>query len=238
MTTTAANIDPVAEPAPATDPAPAPVQAALVTPAPSAPAYNNNLELHKGDNFVICLDISGSMQAHDCPNGSTRLAYTLEQFTAFIKEASKWDTDGVSIYAFGASVHAFSDVSADKLDATIATIKGMRLESMTMTHLAIAKAWEEHTTKKNEQTVVMVFTDGEPTDYDGLTKTIADITQSVKDEREFNIIFITVGERSPELQAFLTTLDDDLPGAACDIVDVKRLEEVDFFTAFDGALND
>ncbi|HET8668870.1 MAG TPA: hypothetical protein VFM10_12875, partial [Terriglobales bacterium] len=67
----------------------------------------NNLELNKGDDFIIGLDISGSMQATDCPGGASRIAYSIESFKTFANEAAKWDTDGVSLYAFGARVHTF-----------------------------------------------------------------------------------------------------------------------------------
>jgi hypothetical protein len=66
---------------------------------------------------------------------------------------------------------------------------------------------------------------------------IIDITNKVKDEREFNIAFLQVGNDA-SVAAFLKELDDDLKGAKYDIVDVKRLEEVDFMTAVVGAMND
>jgi uncharacterized protein with von Willebrand factor type A (vWA) domain len=206
--------------------------------ATTAVVNTNNLELNKGDDFIIALDISGSMQATDCPGGFSRIKYSLEQFQAFAKEAAKYDTDGVSLYAFGMNVHSYPDVSEDKLDGVIKELTGKQLEGGTMTHLAIQKAWEEHKSRKNEQTVLMVFTDGEPMDENAVFKTIADITNNVKDEREFNIAFVTVGNRTPGLQAFLTKLDDAIPGAKYDIVDVKKLEEVDFYKSFEGALND
>lgn len=205
----------------------------------SAPTANtNNLELNKGDDFIIGLDISGSMGATDCPGGLSRLKYSLEQFAVFVKEASKWDTDGVSLYAFGVNVHQYKDVAPEKLDDTITALTNKGTEGATMTHLAVQAAYAEHLERKNEQTVVMLFTDGEPSDQEALLKTIADITNQVNDEREFNIAFITVGNRTPGLEAFLAKLDDGIPGAKYDIVDVKRLEEVDFYKAFDGALND
>lgn len=212
---------------------------AAVATAPEPAAVNtNNLELNKGDDFIIGLDISGSMQATDCPNGASRLTYSLESFSTFVKEASKYDTDGVSLYAFGANVHTYPDVAPDKLDAVIDELSKKPLEGMTMTHLVVQKAYAEHVERKNEQTVLMLFTDGNPTDEEALFKTIADITNKVKDEREFNIAFVSVGQRNAQLEAFLTKLDDAIPGAKYDIVDVKKLEEVDFYKAFDGALND
>lgn len=198
----------------------------------------NNLELNKGDDFIIGLDISASMQASDCPGGMTRTAYALEQFKTFVSEAAKWDTDGVSVYGFGVDVHAFTDVQEENLEATIQKIKGKPYEGATMTHKVIAEAYAEHKKQANEQTVLLLFTDGEPSDQAAVFSTIAQITNEVKDEREFNISFITVGQRSGSLEAFLTKLDDAIPGAKYDIVDVKKLEEVDFYKAFDGALND
>lgn len=197
-----------------------------------------NFELNKGDDFIIALDISGSMQTTDCPADLSRLDYSMEQFSTFVKEASKWDTDGVSLYAFGVKVHNYPDVATEQLNEIIGQIKAMKLESATMTHLVVQAAFAEHKARRNEQTVLFIFTDGEPTNEDALLQTIADITQQVKDEREFNIGFVTVGKRSAGLEAFLTKLDDNIPGAKYDIVDVKRLEDVDFYAAFDGALND
>jgi Mg-chelatase subunit ChlD len=207
--------------------------------APAAQTVNtNNLELNQGDDFIIALDISASMQATDCPGGTTRTQYLMEQFGVFVKEASKYDTDGVSVYAFGMNVHTFPDVAADKLDEAIEKLKKLPYEGMTLTAKVIEQAYAEHKQRSNEQTVLIIFTDGEPSDADSVFKTIARITNEVKDEREFNISFVTVGVRSPSLEAWLSKLDDALPGAKYDIVDVKRLEEVDFYKAFDGALND
>lgn len=211
----------------------------MTTELAQAPAVNaNNLELNKGDDFIIGLDISASMQAADCPGGLTRTNYAMEQLRTFVKEASKWDTDGVSIYGFGVDVHAFPDVAEANLDATVDKVRALPYEGATMTHKVIEAAWQEHKQRNNEQTVLMLFTDGEPSDPAAVESIISSITHEMKDEREFNIAFITVGQRSPSLDAYLQKLDDALTSAKYDIVDVKRLEEVDFYKAFDGALND
>ena len=88
------------------------------------------------------------------------------------------------------------------------------------------------------QTVFFVATDGEPNDEGSVFDTIAGISGQLKDEHEFAVSFLTVGKRSAGLEAFLAKLDDAVPGAKHDIVDVKRLEEVDFMAAFSGALHD
>ena len=125
----------------------------------------------------------------------------------------------------------------DDIDAKIGRLS---LEAATMTHLAVNRAYAEHKAKKNEQTFLLIFTDGQPSDPEALRNEIISITNDVKDEKEFRIAFITVGQRSASLDAYLTALDDDLTkaGAKYDIVDVKRLEEVDFMAAVNGALTD
>lgn len=197
----------------------------------------SNLELSRGDQFIIGLDISRSMETADCPDGMKRLAYTLETLKIFVCEAAKWDPDGISFYPFGATVHAYPDMLPDDIDTKLKTL---RTEGATMTHLAVDRAYAEHVAKKSEQTFLMIFTDGEPSDPAALKQSIIRITNAVKDPSEFRIAFITVGVRSAGLDAYLTNLDDTLTndGAKYDIVDVKRLEEVDFMAAVDGALTD
>ena len=196
----------------------------------------NNLELNKGDQFIIALDISGSMGNTDCPGDMSRIDYTLETIKTFVAEADKWDADGVSFYPFGATVHAYRDMKAVDIDAKL---KNIKLEGATMTHLAVAAAYKEHKEKNNEQTFLMIFTDGEPSDHDKLKQAIIDVTKDVKDEKEFEIVFITVGVRSPALAQFLTDLDDNLKsmGAKYDIVSCFKLEDVDFVKACSTAVS-
>lgn len=199
----------------------------------------SNLELNKGDQFIIGLDISASMGQADCPGGSRRIDYVMEQVRTVISEAQKFDPDGVSIYPFGASVYAYTDTKAEEVEARLGKhVKS--LEGMTMTHLAIDRAFQEHKAKKSEQTFLLLFTDGEPSNPDAVKNAIINITNQVKDPAEFRIAFLTVGNRSAALDAYLISLDDTLTkeGAKHDIVDVKRTEEVDFFAAISGALVD
>jgi len=197
---------------------------------------SNNLELNQGDDFIIAIDVSGSMANTDCPGGLSRFQFALEKTKLFAHEAAKIDTDGVSIYRFGHQITKFSDITEDKLDSTIASAPPN--ESATLTHEVIAAAYQEHVERKNEQTFLLIITDGSPTDPGAVLSTIAGITQKMKDEKEFRIQFLTVGNIDAPLQNFLTKLDDALPGAKYDIVDVKPLADVAFMAAVAGALND
>ncbi len=197
----------------------------------------SNLEINKGDQFIVAADISGSMNTADCKGGLTRLAYMMETLGVFIGEAQKYDPDGVSIYLFGATVHQHRDQTAEAIPALLANLK---TESATQTHLAINAAYAEHVEKGSQQTFLLVFTDGSPSDPEAVKQSIIDITNKVKDPLEFRIAFITVGEPDANLRQYLTDLDDNLKGAgaAHDIVDVKGIDEVDFMAAINGALTD
>lgn len=194
----------------------------------------SQFELDKTDQFIVGLDISGSMQTKDCPGDTSRFNYVLEQMKVFIAEASKWDPDGVSFYAFNNVLQTFPDVAS--VDEINATISKLHPSGGTSTHLAITAAYAEHKKKGSEQTFFMLFTDGEPSDPDAVKKAIVDITQDVKDEKEFRISMLTVGSRTPSLDAWLSALDNDLTGAKYDIIDIDRLEHVDFETAVANAI--
>jgi nitric oxide reductase activation protein len=195
---------------------------------------SNLLELNQGDDFIFLLDVSGSMGATDTPTGQTRYDFAKEKAIAFCNEAAKIDADGISIFRFGHAITKFSDITPDQINKAF---EGGANEMSTNTAGAIKAAWDEHLERKNEQTFVLIVTDGAPADKDAVKKTIIDITHAVKDEREFNIAFLQVGQ-DKDVAAFLSALDDDLKGAKYDIVDVKRLEDVDFMAAVAGAMND
>lgn len=194
----------------------------------------NNLELNQGDDFIFLLDVSGSMSATDTPNGQSRYDFAKEKALAFCNEAAKIDTDGISIFRFGHQITKFSDITPDKIEGAF---KDGPNEMSTDTAGAIKAAWDEHVERKNEQTFCFIVTDGAPNDKEAVKKVIVDITHAVKDEREFNIAFLQVGN-DKNVAAFLSALDDDLKGAKYDIVDCKRLEDVSFMAAVAGAMND
>ncbi len=196
----------------------------------------SQLELNKGDQFIIAPDVSASMGQTDTPNGTSRLEYVKETLNTFVVEASKWDPDGPDLVIFGHQVRVHKGVTPEKARDIIAPLKPN--EGSTDTAGAITAAWKLHRDGGHKQTVLFVFTDGEPNDEKKTFEVIAGITQELKDEHEFAISFLTVGQRSAGLEAFLAQLDNGIPGAKHDIVDVKRLEEVDFMAAFAGALHD
>lgn len=197
----------------------------------------SQLELNKGDNIIFAADVSRSMGATDCPGGLSRANYMKEGLRTFVNEAAKYDDDGIDLITFGAEITSYPKLTPASAEELINKLGAN--EGSTDTAGAISKAWELHKAGGYDQSVLMVATDGEPNDEKAVFDVIAKITNSfTKGEHEFGIIFLTVGVRGPGLQAFLTKLDDDLPGAKHDIVDVKEFDKVNFAQAFDGALHD
>jgi uncharacterized protein with von Willebrand factor type A (vWA) domain len=194
------------------------------------------LELNKGDQFIGLIDVSASMGMTDTPSGANRLEYAKEKYATLIREATNWDPDGVDLLSFGHRVTHLGKATPDNLDSILRPLKPN--ESSTDTTGAIKAAFELHRANGHKQTVVFICTDGEPADPEGVLKTIADITHQIKDEYEFALSFLTVGQRTAALEKFLEVLDDGVPNAKSDIVDVKKLEDVDFHAAFAGALHD
>lgn len=194
----------------------------------------SQLELNKGDNFIFAFDVSGSMSASDTPSGQSRIEYLKEKLTTFVNEAGKWDDDGIDLITFGHAVTVKPKLTPANAASTIGTLKAN--ESSTDTAGAIFRAYQIHRDGGYKQSVLFVATDGAPSDEGKVKDVIRDIASNLKDEHEFAISFLVVGQ-DQGIRAFLTELDDNLK-AKHDIVDVKNLDEVDFIGAFAGALHD
>lgn len=194
----------------------------------------SNLELNKGDNFIFAFDVSGSMAATDTPSGATRIEYLKEKLTTFVNEAARYDDDGIDLITFGHKITVLDKLTPASAAGVIGSLKPN--ESSTDTAGAINKAYAIHKAGNYTQTVLFVATDGEPADKQLVKDVIRKIAADLKDEHEFAISFLKVG-KDQGIAAFLSELDDGL-NAKHDIVDVKDLDEVDFVSAFAGALHD
>ena len=206
----------------------------------------SNYELNKGDNFVFAFDISLSMKTPDCPGGLSRIEYLKEQAVQFAREAGKYDEDGLDVITFGAGARVTPGASVED---TIAAIQGLKAtDGMTDTASAIQLGWKQAqdyvARGGTEQTVLFIATDGEPSDRLAVINVLRDIASQLdKDTKEFSVSFLTVGAIDAGLREFLTELDDNLKatdknGNPIDFVDVKQLADVDFMTAFIGAVHD
>jgi uncharacterized protein with von Willebrand factor type A (vWA) domain len=195
-----------------------------------------SLELKKGDQIIIAVDTSGSMNERDVACGNTtKYAWMQETLASYVKGASRFDPDGVSVYFFSSNVQTYTDVSTPEQAIDLA--KKHKTGGGTNTHLALEAAWKEHASKRNQSTYLLVFTDGDASDRQALADEIVSITKRVNDPEEFRIVFLPVGTPGPDLSNFLDYLDEGLTGAKYDIVAVVRPDEADFESALANAID-
>jgi hypothetical protein len=199
-----------------------------------------DIEFDPRREYTLIGDISISMQTPDCPNGASRYAYMSETFADFIGQAEQFDPNGPTVILYGQRVHVHEDTN---LAAVRGVLGNPQFERMTMTGSAVRTAYELHQRKKavnaSTKSIALVFTDG--TWHDNLEAEVVRIANDIGADDEFGICLITVGQVEPDLAEALRKLDDELQSsgrARYDILDVKALEDIDFVTAADGAVND
>lgn len=200
------------------------------------------VEVNANREFILAGDISISMTEKDRrTEGLSRYNYMLEKFKLFIHEASQFDKHGApTILLFGENVHVYKDTTLDDITSKLSKVQ---FEGRTYLDKVILAAYEIHRDEKralkregkfHPGTVLLVFTDGEPTNRKAVEDVIVDIANHIESEDEFNITFLTVGDVPVELDRYLAGLHDDVDLRLTqdfDIFHVEKLEDVDFLGA-------
>lgn len=208
---------------------------------------NTEIEINPNRKYILAGDISGSMSNTDRKCGAQqRYNYMLEKFQMFVKTSEDFDKNGApTVLLFGEKVHIYQGKQLEKL---MQELKGVTFEGFTNLDLVIDKAYDLHKDEKRQLarenkvhpgTVLLVFTDGEPTNRRAVERSILNIANNIDREDEFNITFLTVGSIEPELQRYLDGLHDDLEDKLTqdfDIFHSQPLEETSFFNAVAGSL--
>src|SRR3569623_1844236 len=205
----------------------------------------STLEVNPNKEYILAGDISNSMTMADplCGN-SSRYKYMLEKFKQFIKTAEEYDPHGPTILLFGENVHVYPDSTLEKVNSALDSVA---FEGFTNLDLAIKSAYAIHLEKKREMeeagethpgTVMLVFTDGEPTARLPVLNILVKIANEIKSEDEFNVVLLTVGTIDRGLQQYLDNLHDDLEAKNprdFDIFHVMRLEQTSFLNSVMGS---
>jgi Mg-chelatase subunit ChlD len=175
-------------------------------------------------DFIALLDASGSMSTEDMAGGRSRWKYMQESVEAFVRDLSKYDSDGIDIVLFGGSVQSFQGVAPDKVKEVFATRspRGSTPLAEALTEgLKLAG-------KSDKKDFLIVFTDGVPDDKVAAANVIRKQANSQQNDDDCTILFVQVG-RDAEATRYLTSLDDDLTGCKFDIVDAVTMEQAEAF---------
>lgn len=176
-------------------------------------------------DFVAVVDASGSMGETDMPGNKSRWDYMQETVTAFARDLSAIDSDGIGLVTFGGSNITSNDgVTADAVKDIFASRRaagGTPLAEALTAALKLAG-------KSDKKDFIVVFTDGIPDDKAAAAKVIVNASNQQETDDALTILFVQVG-KDAGAAAYLRSLDDDLNGAKFDIVDAKTLDEAEAF---------
>ncbi len=191
-----------------------------------------DLERLKNRDYVLVIDKSGSMNETDTPNGQSRWKYAQESTHAIALKVQEYDPDGITVIPFASSFKVYENTTPATLKSVWSenepmggTTLGPVLDNVFSSYITRKKAGG---TKANGEMLIVV-TDGQPSDEGAVAKKIVDFGNKLDNaDEEYGIAFFQVG-RDAAATAFLKKLDDDLGklGAKHDIVDAKTIDEVE-----------
>lgn len=175
-------------------------------------------------NYVVAIDKSGSM-AGQGTFGMSRWDEAKELTIGIAKHCEKLDEDGIDVVVFANTVRTYNGVTADKV---LQVFTESQPNGGTNTAGALEEIFANYLKDPVIPVTVVVVTDGVPNDQQAVAKVISDFTQNLKDDTDFGIQFIQVGNDAAA-RKFLKSLDDDLvaAGTKFDIVDTLTSEEIE-----------
>jgi hypothetical protein len=172
-------------------------------------------------DFIIALDASGSMAEPSTRfDGKSKWEEAQETITGLAHALNKYDTDGIDVVVFGATVDVYEGVTPEKV-ADIFHTRSPRGST------PLAHALEEVIKLHNhgKKAVCLCFTDGAPDSQDAVVKLITDTANMQNHDEDFTILFVQIGKDAGAAK-FLAHLDDNL-NAKFDIVDTLSAEEAE-----------
>jgi len=188
-------------------------------------------------------DISGSMGGTDTPTRQTRLDFAKSWVEKLVQEAAAYDDDGVTVGFFNESTQVFENTTFDKVAGTF---KRVSPGGGTDTARLIKERTDDYLDRRlgtpgkkggffskgtpgtpanpaTKKRIILVITDGVPSDQDALEDVIVDVTKRMSagglTKNDLVISFIQVGNDGQAKQ-FLDELNNGLEGkgATMDIV--------------------
>lgn len=182
-------------------------------------------------DYYVLIDKSGSMSTRDCPNGKSRWNYAEESTEALARKCNEFDPDGITVVPFSSAYRVYENTTPEKVADVF-----KENEPLGSTNLTDALQWtfNKHLEQKASGTLkangsmVVVITDGQPDDENGVAKSIVTFTKKIPSRDEFGLSFVQIGSDA-HARDYLERLDSHLSseGAALDIVNAKTMADVE-----------
>jgi len=182
-----------------------------------------------GRDYVLAIDISGSMLSEDCPGPVSRFEAASEGAVAFAETLEKLDPDGFDLCLFSDKMQWFKAASADVVRDVFAKHSP---DGGTLLAPVLKRSIEAFFAQRQRPLTIVVITDGCPQDKVQVMDTIVNASRRLHDsggaDANLGITFIQIGH-DKQASRFLKELDDDLQekyDSPLDIVDTVPMTEV------------
>lgn len=176
-------------------------------------------------DFIAVVDTSGSMaEANKAGSPVTRWTAMQESVRTFIRDISKFDSDGIGLVQLGGNCQSWDGVNEE---AALNVFKDIAPRGSTPLAEALTEAFKL-AGKSSKKDFIIVYTDGVPNDAEAVRRVIVQQAALQATDDALTILFVQVGDDAGAT-AFLKGLDDNLKGAKFDIVDAKTTAEVDSY---------
>jgi Mg-chelatase subunit ChlD len=188
-----------------------------------------------GYEFIIAMDVSNSMNSpmEGGEEGTSRLDFVRDFVADLATQVMEYDDNGLDVVCFGHKVKHFDEVDSPKRVAEL--IDEVRQDKTfghgTDTVAAVKMCHDIHEGhvkslgEKHNCTVILVLTDGKPSNPDGAVQAeLLRVAKSVGDNQKIAFSFLQVGKEKKAAK-FLKKLDDFAP-EKWDITDTKRFADL------------
>lgn len=175
----------------------------------------------KALDWIVLFDHSGSMKeaSHRFPSRS-RWQELQEDAMVLVREAAKYDADGITVIAFSGAPRIFDNVKEDAIAKLFAEVEPRGSTDLTAAlRLAIDK---RASSQKNA--VVLVYTDGIPDDKPSAFRLIDDAGKKYG-RPGIGFCFIQVGQNA-EARSFLDSINSSLSTDVTAVVDAGQSENL------------
>jgi uncharacterized protein with von Willebrand factor type A (vWA) domain len=165
-------------------------------------------------DYTLIIDKSGSMQQKDVGNGQSRWQAIQESTLALAAKCEQFDPDGLTVYLFSSSFTRHDNITSGRVMELFAA---NHPDGATNLAPVLKHAFDDYFRRKAAGQskpageLILVVTDGAPTDPEEVVQVITEATHRMERDEEMGVSFIQIG-RDEEASAYLKRLDDDLTG--------------------------